>query len=324
LVLGFQELRGMGITTIIGLGMIAGCCLADPQPAILADDTSNLSAPTKPLAIDFFEALSVKPLTEPPEKVAPSEAEYPRFSLLKPESGVNPINLSALEGNEFFLDILDEHPDSTKGLYRDPDRWRYKVSTTAQLFKRSTIIETPQQTDIRSPYAGRNWNAEEKLQIPIPISTPLAEQMFVLGQFNGSGDSLNNQQTTITGKTMVGMKWMMMGQSELQLRYGTIFNADGTTGQTRFIEKTQPAVELLARMPLLGPWSIEYTGSALAGLTPLDRDQLRQELRLAVPLGRGDDEFEFGARYRWEVVPAAMATPWTDRAQLFMGIKFRR
>ena len=317
-------LSGMGISTIIGLGMIAGCCLADPQPAILSEDTSPSPAVYSPLTIDFFEALSVKPLTEPKEKVAPSESEYPRFSLLKDDSGLVPINLSHLEGNEFFLDILDERSDHSKGLNRDPDRWRYKVSTTAQFFKRSTIIETPQPMAVRTPYAGRTWNAEEKLQIPIPISSPLAEQMFVLGQFNGSGDSLNNQQTTLTGKTMVGMKWMMIGQSELQLRYGTIFNPDGSLGQSRFIEKTQPAVELLARMPLLGPWSIEYTGSALAGLTPADRDQLRQELRLAVPLGRGDDEFEFGARYRWDVVPATMATPWTDRAQLFMGIKFRR
>ena len=57
-----------------------------------------------------------------------------------------------------------------------------------------------------------------------------------------------------------------------------------------------------------------------AGLQNLTYDQFKSELRLAYPLA-GDNELEFGARYRWDITPTP--TPWVDRAQLFLGVKLR-
>ena len=70
----------------------------------------------------------------------------------------------------------------------------------------------------------------------------------------------------------------------------------------------------------MGPLSLEYTGAAIPAVARTDCDQLKSELRLAYPL-KGDNELEFGARYRWDITPTP--TPWVDRAQLFLGVKLR-
>ena len=204
------------------------------------------------------------------------------------------------------------------GMTIDPGRWRYQQELSGGLYKRKTKIEMPDPGDVATPYLGRDWKAQEKVQIPVPVPLPTAEQLFVYGQFDGSGDTLNAYQTALYGKTGVGVKWSLLLGSELQVRYATLFSyADelslGLQG------RAQPAVEVMARVPLIGPLEVEYTGSARPAVSRLDTDQFRQELRFAYPM-RGDSEFEFGARYRWEYNPT---TPWVDRAQLFLGLKFR-
>ena len=100
-----------------------------------------------------------------------------------------------------------------------------------------------------------------------------------------------------------------------KVRYATLTSYDQTAPG-----RVQPAFEVLAKLPIIGPLQLEYTGSAIPAVTRTDPDSLKQELRLAYPLS-GDNELEFGARYRWDVT--GTATPWTDRAQLFLGVKFR-
>ena len=188
------------------------------------------------------------------------------------------------------------------------------------MYKRKTKLELPDPHEVLSPLATRNWKAQEKLQIPLPVPLPAVEQLFVYSQFDGSGDALNNQQTALYGKTGIGVKWLLLAGSEVQLRYATLLSYADELSVGRFQERAQPAVEVTARMPIVGPLEIEYTGSAIPAIARTDTDQLRQELRLALPL-RGDNELEFGARYRWEYAP--ISTPWVDRAQLFFGLRLR-
>ena len=101
----------------------------------------------------------------------------------------------------------------------------------------------------------------------------------------------------------------------MQLRYATLMSYEVTTPG-----RVQPALEVLAKLPLMGPLSLEYTGAAIPAVARTDYDQLKSELRLAYPL-TGDNELEFGARYRWDITPTP--TPWVDRAQLFLGVKLR-
>lgn len=213
--------------------------------------------------------------------------------------------------------LFGDRPGSstTPGLITDPGRWRYQQETTGGLYKWNTKLEVPDPHEVMTPYGGRDWKAQEKLQIPVPIQIPLAEQLFVYGQFNGSGDSLKQQQTSLSGKTGVGAKWLLIAGSELQVRYATLFKNADVDGPSR----AQPAVELNAKLPLLGPLELEYTGTAIPAVARTDTDQFKQELRFAYPL-HGDNELEFGARYRWEYNPV---TPWQDRAEIFLGLKLR-
>jgi Protein of unknown function, DUF481 len=239
-----------------------------------------------------------------------------------------PPDLPAFGAADSFQQLLDRMADADDrrgpvvdpwtGMNRDPGRWRYKLERSESLYKRTTKLELPDPAEVRTvPYGGRDWKAQEKVQIPVPIPVMVAEQLFVYGQFDGSGDTLNSQQTSLSGKTGVGMKWSLVAGSELQLRYATLFSyADA--GASRSQDRAQPAVELVARLPLVGPLELEYTGSAIPAVTRTDTDQFKQELRLALPL-KGDNELEFGARYRWDTTQ----TPWVDRAQLFLGVKLR-
>ena len=305
--------------------VLAGLAIADPPVA----------GPRTDGAGEFFDVLNVITRPEPKKdvwNVAEISAPLSWLTAVGPASLVP--DLPQLPGADAFQNLLDRltgdgpglrsepAPLALAGVRRDPGRWRYRQETADTLYRLTTKIETPDPFEVRTlPYGGRDWKAEEKFQVPLPLPPVVAEQMFVFGQFSGAGDSFNNQQTTLNGKTGVGVKWSLLAGSELQFRYGTLFNYADVYRTTRFSERTQPAVEVLAKLPLplIGPWQLEYTGSALPALTSADHDQLRQELKLALPL-KGDSEFEFGARYRWDYV---QTTPWADRAQLFLGVKLR-
>ncbi len=298
--------------------------------------------PGAPTDWPAFPALpAVEPETEFLKLFQPPEPLAPQDKLLPPTSAAlawmtDPGLFAPAEEKPHFAvgefgDVMDRQGTGLfstagkKGLYQDPDHWRFRGDLSDSLYRRTLKVDLPNPGEVARAFAGRDWTTEDRFQIPVPIALPVAERLFVYGQVSGSGDALNNRTTTLSGKTGVGVKWSPLGATEVQLRYGTLLNYADLYGATRFQERPQPAFEVLAKLPLLGAWQLEYTGSAQPAMQTAARDQLKQELRLAVPLG-ADNEFEVGARYRWEVLPgpAATATPWLDRAQLFMGLKFRR
>lgn len=297
----------------IGIFVLAAPLLAEPPGApARADDGS-----------DFFGALG---LTRRPDPAADlwnvTEPPAPNWMTDSGPLAARPPGPAVAES---FLNLLDRMGDAvdrpqpafatTPGLIVDPGRWRYKQEMSGDFYRRTTKWEVPDPHEVGVPYGGRNWTAQQKLQIPVPIDVPLAEQLFVYGQLDGSGDAVRTQPTSLYGKSGVGVKWALVAGSELQVRYATLMSYESATPG-----RVQPAVEVLAKLPLMGPLSLEYTGAAIPAVARTDLDQLKSELRLAYPL-RGDNELEFGARYRWELTPTP--TPWVDRAQLFLGVKLR-
>jgi hypothetical protein len=275
---------------------------------------------------DFFSALGLTTRPDPVTDVwhlteAPAQLGWMM------EAGPLPATTSAAPPpGEAFTHILDRMGDAgsqprsamyAPGLNVDLGRLRYKLETSGDFYRRTSKLEVPDPQEIWTPYGARDWKAQEKVQIPVPISIPLAEQLFVYGQFDGKGDALVRQQTSLTSKSGVGLKWALIAGSELQVRYATLTSFAETSAS-----RVQPALEVLAKLPLLGPLSLEYTGSAIPAIARSDSDQFKQELRFAYPL-KGDNELEFGARYRWDAF-SATPTPWLDRAELFFGVKFRR
>jgi len=290
------------------------------------------SSPALPRAEEatFLSAVGLAPLKRSTDDVWKVAEQPAPFAWMNPDHPVSTLSDPISFGSPSFQQILDrvapsnDQPRTSAGLpgvITDPGRWFYKKEMTGGgLYKRRSKLEVPDPIDVWNPSAGRNWMAQEKLSIPVPVPVPGADQLFFYGQFDGSGDALNNVNTSIYGKTGIGLKWALPARSELQLRYGTLFSYADPNSAGRFQERAQPAVEVMARVPIFGPLEIEYTGAAIPAVTRADTDQLRQELRLALPL-RGDNELEFGARYRWDYLQAT--TPWADRATLFLGVKFR-
>jgi hypothetical protein len=299
----------------IGLLVVAAVLRADPPAA-------DVRAGGTP---DFFTALGLTRQPDPTTDlwhIADPPAPHWMTGAVPVPGSPAPPAFNAADPFQQLLDRMGDSGDRSRpaqpanpGLIVDPGRWRFKQEMTGDLFKRTTKLEVPDPQETAVPYGGKNWKAQEKVQIPVPISIPLAEQLFVYGQFDGSGDNVTRQQTSISSKSGVGVKWALIAGSELQVRYATLTSYDATAPG-----RVQPALEVLAKMPLMGPLSLEYTGSAIPAVARTDLDQFKQELRLAFPL-KGDNELEFGARYRWDVTPTP--TPWVDRAEIFFGVKFR-
>jgi hypothetical protein len=299
--------------------MIGVLVLAAPLCAEPPDAPARVDDPP-----DFFAALGLARRPDPAADLGHlTDLPAPNWMT---DAGPLPATPAAsnFAGPNAFQQVLDRMVDAddrprpsfaAPGLIVDPGRWRFKQEMAGDLFRRTTKVEVPDPQEVWVPYGGRNWKAQEKVQIPVPISVPLAEQLFVYGQFDGSGDALTHQQTSLSSKSGVGLKWALLAGSELQLRYATLMSYELTTPG-----RVQPALEVLAKLPLMGPLSLEYTGAAIPAVARTDYDQLKSELRLAYPL-KGDNELEFGARYRWDITPTP--TPWVDRAQLFLGVKLR-
>ena len=169
-------------------------------------------------------------------------------------------------------------------------------------------IDLPDVRELRElPFLSRDWTAQQTVN----LSLPAVESVFLYGNFDSKGDTYNSQQVKVKGKTGVGWKWTPFGGSELQVRTGPIVS---------FQERSQLSVELQAKVALFGPLQLQYSGEALPAIVQTDRHTFLQDLKLAVPLGV-NHEFHVGAKYRWE--DSLSSTPWMDRAQLYMGLKFQ-
>ena len=177
-------------------------------------------------------------------------------------------------------------------------------------------MELPAPDDVALPYGGRNWTSEQKLTVPVPV----ADGLFVLGQVGSKGDAVDPKQTALTGKAMVGWKWVPIPWGEVTVRTGRVVSYSDLYAATRFSERGQFAVEFLAKVQVLGPLRLEYTGTALPAPDATAQNKLNQEIRLALPLGQ-DNELYVGAKYQWD--DSTTPKSWSSRTQALIGLQFR-
>ena len=184
-------------------------------------------------------------------------------------------------------------------------------------FQAQSKIELPDPEYLRwNPASARDWKAEQELKFPIPA----ADSFFLFGSLDGNGDTEDNQSMTMISKAGLGWKWSPLPGSEVQFRGGRVVTYSDPYSPSHYVERSQVMVEFLAKVPVIGSLQLQYKGSAVPALVPTDRDQLKQDLKLALPLGSGG-EFHLGAKYRWEYTPTP--SPWLERASLYLGIELK-
>jgi hypothetical protein len=164
------------------------------------------------------------------------------------------------------------------------------------------------------PLWKRTWQADQSWRCP--VYGPLT----VFGQLGGSGEEPGQADLALSGRTGLACK-LPLWVAELQLRSGPGVRYTDPLRPDHTREKTDWLVEVQARCPLAFGIGLEYQGTALPALSPLDQDQLSQDLRLALPLGNSG-KLRLGARHHWAASPDPR--PWSDGMQLYVGLELTR
>jgi hypothetical protein len=209
-------------------------------------------------------------------------------------------------------------PLAAAGLKKGEDqRRRAGSSLTAQGLRldSNVVIDDPSQTSVGPGTPGRSWQTEESLRVEV------AGPLFVFGQANAASQSVEQQRLNMSGRTGVGVRWQPWTKAEVQVRGGPLLRYTDGNGTPE--EMARLALELTARTPVYGNLKFEYSGTAMPALSPLAREQLSQDLRLALHLS-DSSQVHVGTRYSWQDTGAATLTPWTDRMQLYMGLQLKR
>jgi hypothetical protein len=180
------------------------------------------------------------------------------------------------------------------------------LSSKVKLRERDTQLD---------PGVRNSWETDETVKVPV------AGSLFVFSQVGASVPAIEQRQSKWVGKTGVGVKLKPWLLQELQVRGGPAVYYDDTEklspGQSP--ERSELFLEAVTKLPLpvVGPLNVEYTGEAVPAATPADKNQVNQDVKLALPFSNSG-QFHVGAKYRWE---AASATPWMDRMQLYVGVQ---
>jgi hypothetical protein len=179
-------------------------------------------------------------------------------------------------------------------------------------------MESPDARELRDlPALSRDWKSEHSLKLPLPIE----DSLFMFGKLDSAGD-IDHSQNKLKTRTGFGWKWSPFAGSELQVRTGSLTTyEDDSMTMTRPTERAQLSFELEAKLVLFGPLQLQYVSEALPALVQADRNTLLHDLKLALPLGT-NQEVSLGAKYRWD--DSLAPTPWTQRTELYMGLKFER
>jgi hypothetical protein len=141
---------------------------------------------------------------------------------------------------------------------------------------------------------------------------PLAGPFTVYGKLNGAEDK-------VEGRAGVRCKVGLWGSAELELRSGPSLTCTDPMRQDRAQARSEWLLEVQARWPLLASVGLEYQGVASPALTPLDKDRISHDLRLAIPVGPAG-KFSIGARQKLEAADAPRSV-WSEAREVYLGLE---
>jgi hypothetical protein len=158
----------------------------------------------------------------------------------------------------------------------------------------------------------RTWQSEQAWRCP------LAGPFSAFGQVGASSDEAAQREMKVAGRTGLSCQIKAPFGAELLVRGGPSVNCTDPLRPERMQAQQEVLVEVKGRLPLVWGIGLEYQGSAVPALTPLERDRVQHDVRLAFPLGESG-KLNLGARRRWENAPEAR--PVVDGMQLYLGVE---
>jgi hypothetical protein len=200
---------------------------------------------------------------------------------------------------------------------RSPRKVKQKSEGDWGSLSSQMLIQEGQPTiNWEDPLRKRQWQTEGawKYGVVGPFS--------LYGQVNAGTEETQQQDMKFAGKTGLACSVPTgIPQAALTLRSGPAVTYTDALRPDRVRERAEWVLEVEARWPLLAGIGLEYQGTALPALNPLDRDRVSQDLRLAFPMGSGG-KFKLGAKRQWE--NAADARVVNDSMQLYLGLELTR
>jgi hypothetical protein len=177
------------------------------------------------------------------------------------------------------------------------------------------LVQTPCLEE--QPVAGNRWVTEEALKVNI------TGPVFLLGKVGATFDTLTTQQRQLSSRTALGYRLMPWEGIEILFQGGPamVHAEDPLRPEQLPHDHAEMLLELQCQCPLAGPFHLEYQGTAVPALSPIDHHRLDQDVRLALPLGRTGN-FRLGAKCHWE--EAAPPRPLLDTMELYLGLGLNR
>ena len=151
----------------------------------------------------------------------------------------------------------------------------------------------------------------------------MAGPFFAFGEFNAGYNTISAQEMKMSGGTGLGLKLAAWDGGEVSLKGGSQVNyfQDPLRPDRAQSDKSRLLFGLECQYAIVGPLKLEYSGSAVPAMSPLESSRISQDIRLLLPLGN-NGHFRIGAKRYWDNQPAYRATP--DANQIYLGVGLTR
>lgn len=199
-----------------------------------------------------------------------------------------------------------------------PDKKPRKVSQKSEgllgsLSAQSEVTDVPVANLWDDPSWKRSWQSNQSWQMDI------AGPLSVFGKVDANSDEAGQSNMKVSGRTGLACKVPVGSLAEVTLRSGPGVSYTDPLHPLRTQGRSDWLLEVQARWPLLFGIGLEYQGSAVPSLTPMQQDMVNQDVRLALSLG-SNGKLKFGAKRQWSGVLDQRAA-WTDNTQLYLGLE---
>jgi hypothetical protein len=228
--------------------------------------------------------------------------------------------VSTLRADPPLFPRLDAAPDESaprEPFWQLPQLKSQNDGAWGSLTSQTTLTDRDPLARWEDPAQRDSWKREDAWK------SPQVGPFFAFGQFGGNGQEEQTTDVKLAGKTGLGCKCPLLDQGEIVFRGGPSVTYTDPLRPERTREESKWLLEVQGRWPLLARVGLEYQGSVAPALSPLDKNAIDHDLRLAIPVG-GNGQFRVGAKQHWEGSGSDSARPWQTETQLYLGLELKR